>query len=581
MGESKLKPLISLDVFDTAIFRKVYSPTDIFNLVEDNVGNNFKALRISAQDEARNHDIYYNLIDIYKRIKFPFNPKAEIRAEYENCKANPYILDMYNRGEADFIFISDMYLPAPVIKSMLEKCGYKDAQVFVSCDYRALKGDGRLFRMVEGTLQRKIDKHIGDNYHADILGAQKAGIPKVEYVGPPVSDKEVVTPYLENVKLRKLLIENELSKSPIEEKVGYLFSPLILSFTKNLLEEVSERQSIFFNARDGFILYVIARWILKTDKNIKYCRFSRKSCHLPNINTNYRIDSDINRRAMNFFRTLRISTIREFLEMFDFEEDFSQVLYGLGITKDTVLEYPLQKNKIVEKFVIAIQTELYAKARASRKNFKAYINTLGMRSGDIFVDLGHFGSMQSIIRVLTGIQLHGRYIHRFEDRDYLKGIPEDKTSFLPIGYLRLYTGIAELVFSEPVGTSVAYTPEGKVLLNKDTKYRKEVTKGILRGIIRGVKDLIAEEIEVPYDDILRILNRFFTSPTIEEAEFGNSKLFENGSYDNDESVVWYDKDLIKAGKLKECFNRSYWKPAFKTLMKNDKELKSLIRIIEK
>ena len=576
-----MKQLVSLDVFDTAIFRKVFNPTDIFNVVEDNVGNDFKTLRMSAQDEARRKDIFYNLIDIYKRIRFPFNPKEEIKAEYENCKANPYILEMYNKGEADFIFISDMYLPSSVIKSMLEKCGYANPRVFVSCEHKALKGDGKLFKVVQELLGREIYKHVGDNYHADIMGAQKAGIPNVEFVGTPIYSRETITPYLGSVKLRKLLIDSELSDSPIEEKVGYLFSPLVLSFLRSVLDEASKDQTIFFNARDGFILYVIARWILKTDKSIKYCRFSRKSCHLPNINTNYRIDSDVNRRAMNFFRTLRISTIREFLEMFDFKESFTSILRGIGITKDTILEYPTQKNKVMEQFVVAIQTELYNKARESRKNFKAYVSNLGMKSGDIFVDLGHFGSMQSIIRVLTGISLKGRYIHRYEERNYLKEITEDKVSFLPIGYLRLYTGIAELIFSEPTGTSVAYTSEGKVILNRDTKYRKEVTKSILRGIIKGVKDLINENIEIPYDDLIKILDRFFKYPTIEEASFGNSKLFENGSYDNDESVVWYDKGLIREGKLKECYNRSYWKPAFKILMKNDPELKSLIKIVEK
>ena len=30
-------------------------------------------------------------------------------------------------------------------------------------------------------------------------------------------------------------------------------------------------------------------------------------------------------------------------------EDFTEVLKKLGITKDTVLEYPLQKNKIIEE----------------------------------------------------------------------------------------------------------------------------------------------------------------------------------------------------------------------------------------
>ena len=52
----------------------------------------------------------------------------------------------------------------------------------------------------------------------------------------------------------------------------------------------------------------------------------------PNINTNYRIDNEINKRAMNFFRTLRINNIKEFLEMFDFKGDYSKVLNELGIS---------------------------------------------------------------------------------------------------------------------------------------------------------------------------------------------------------------------------------------------------------
>ena len=575
-----MKPLISLDVFDTAIFRKVYNPNDIFNIVADEVGNNFKTLRMVAQDTVRKKDIFYNLIDIYRAISTSFNPKEEIRAEYENCYANPYILDMYNNEEADFIFISDMYLPSTVIKSILEKCGYREPKVYVSCELKALKGSGLLFTKVEEIIGRKISKHIGDNYQADILGAQKAHIPNVEFIGPPVYNKEVYTPALINVKLRKLLIVNEMSSYPIGEKIGYLFTPLILSFTKSVLKEASEGQTIFFNARDGFILYIVARWLLKTNKNIRYCRFSRKSCHFPNISTNYKIDSEQNRKAMNFFRSLRINNIKEFIDMFDFKNDYSRTLKELGIKEDSHLNYSTQKNKVIEKFVVAAQDEIFAKARESRKNFKVYINKLGMKSGDIFIDLGHFGSMQSIIRNITGISLKGRYIHKFENKDYFNGITEDKTSFLPIGFIKMYTGIVELIFSEPVGTCVSYSADGNVLLNKDTKYRKEITKSIVKGALRGVKDLIEEGIEPPYDDILSIMERFLKFPTLEEANFGNSKLFENGSYDKNESIVWYDKELIKKGKLKECYTRSYWKEAFKLLMENDKEFKSLMRFIK-
>jgi hypothetical protein len=189
--------------------------------------------------------------------------------------------------------------------------------------------------------------------------------------------------------------------------------------------------------------------------------------------------------------------------------------------------------------------------------------------------------MQSIIRAVTNISLKGRYIHKFESTEYFKGVIEEKTSFLPVDYLKLYTGISELIFSEPVGTSVGYTIDGKVILNNDNKYRKEVSKAIIRGTLQGVKDLIEEEIEVPYNDIIIILNRFLLEPTIEEAKFGNSKLFENGSYNNDESIVWYDRSLIEKGKVRECYNRSYWKTAFKVLMKNDPEYKFLIKEVEK
>ena len=92
-----MKPLISLDVFDTAIFRKVLYPTDIFNLVEDEVGRNFKVQRIDAQNKCRKINIHYTLLDIYKNLP-TFNPKDEIKAEYVNCEANSYILNLQYRN---------------------------------------------------------------------------------------------------------------------------------------------------------------------------------------------------------------------------------------------------------------------------------------------------------------------------------------------------------------------------------------------------------------------------------------------------------------------------------------------------
>ena len=68
-----MRPLVSLDVFDTAIFRKVIHPENIFDLIEEDVGRNFKSKRIEAQNKARLKDIYYTISDIYKFLPFYIN----------------------------------------------------------------------------------------------------------------------------------------------------------------------------------------------------------------------------------------------------------------------------------------------------------------------------------------------------------------------------------------------------------------------------------------------------------------------------------------------------------------------------
>ena len=577
-----MKPLISLDVFDTAIFRKVFNPTDIFDVVEEKVGNNFKALRIKAQEQARKKSIFYNIIDIYKEISFPFSPKEEIKAEYENCKANPYILNLYNKQEADYIFISDMYLPSLVIKSMLEKCGYKNPQVFVSCELKAVKGNGSLFQKVESNLGRKIFKHIGDNYSCDIVGAQKVRVPEVQYVGPPIYNKEVTTPNIESVKLRKLLIDEELSNNSIEEKIGYIFAPLALAFTQAILNEASANQTIFFNARDGFLLYVIARWILKTKKNIKYCRFSRKSCFVANVLPNYMITHSSNSASLKFFKIQRIHTLRDFLKLFSLDEnyDYSKVLNKYKITLDTVLEFNKNKQAIIEDTLLSVQDKFYSVVMECKRNFLKYVQKIGIKNGDFFVDLGYNGTMQGILTRIAGLKLHGRYINTFDLRGEFQGVLFEKRSFLPISIFRPHGGAAlEAVFSENRGTVVRYDAAGNPVLGKDTKYKKDFTKKILKGLFRGVKDILREDIKLNKEDCSKIILRFLNNPTVEEAQCYNKRVFENGSYNCDESIVWFDEEQIRRGKVRECYIRSYWKTAFKLLLSQSGDFKELERYI--
>lgn len=576
-----MKPLVSLDVFDTAIFRKVYRPTDIFHVVEETVGGNFYAKRIEAQNKARRKNIYFNIFDIYSHIP-QFDLKEEIKAEYANCKANPYILDMYDKGEADYIFISDMHLPEKVIVGMLERCGYKNPRVFVSCDYGAYKSDGKLFRIVEDILGRKIDKHIGDNYNSDIEGSKKAKIPEQEFIGPPIYDKEVVTPELSNPKLRKLLIDEELSDSDIAEKIGYWFAPLTLAFTKSVLDEARDDQTIFFNARDGFLMYIAARWILKTKKKIKYCRFSRKSCFLPNIMVNRELSHPDNKESFKFFAGQKVKTIRELLRVCELDEskNYSTFLKDYGITVDSDIELHPKKSDLILETLLHVQKDLYEVAREARIRFLQYIKNLGMKSNDFFVDIGYVGTMQGIIKRLTGINLKGRYIGTLKNSiGIFQGVQFERKSFFPIDFINPYNGpIMEFIFSEPIGSVNSYSKEGKPIIFGDFKLRKDITRRIVKGVLKGVNDLVELNISPSMEDCMRIMKRYFDNPTVEEASFVNQPIFENRSVR--ESIVKFEKDYIRQGKFPECYKGSYWKSAFKVLLNNDPEYKFLSKYIK-
>ena len=67
---------------------------------------------------------------------------------------------------------------------------------------------------------------------------------------------------------------------------------------------------------------------------------------------------------------------------------------------------------------------------------------------------------------------------------------------------------------------------------------------------------------------------------IKEAEFNNQDLFENGSNEIG-SIVMFNEDMIRQGKIKDCYQKSYWKAAFLVLLKNSQEFKHLIGSISK
>lgn len=172
---------MTFDVFDTLLWRRVLFPADVFDALPRG-GSSWRRLAETAatvwcrrvlRREPRLSDIY--------RL-YPFEAAHELDIEAQLGEPSPWCLalvrDLVARG-VKLAAVSDMYLSAAHIATLLRGAGYPDLPVFVSSDTNLSKQhDGRLFVHVGMSLNAHPERwmHVGDNAHADIAMAQRHGL---------------------------------------------------------------------------------------------------------------------------------------------------------------------------------------------------------------------------------------------------------------------------------------------------------------------------------------------------------------------------------------------------------------------
>ena len=338
-----INSIVSLDVFDTALFRTVFEPKDIFKLIEDKVGKDFYKKRIEAEKKAAEEFTFYNLGDIYKYLP-EFSAFDELEMEYKNCIANFNILNMYNKNPEKYVFISDMYLPSYQIEGLLEKVGYKTPRVFVSCEMRAMKAGGKLFQKVQDKVG-KISCHYGDNYIADIEGAKLAGIQKVVFK-PALYNRDIKIPIVNNPFLKRYLALAHY-KNP-QDKVASYIVPLITEFTKWVLSQRKKGQKVFFLSRDMYIPYVLAKEVLHAP-DVYYLHVSRRSMadlclHSSNQELKDRISSLFSEEEIKQRNQSNLQEILHYLEQFHIKDGDILADIGYAGTVQAAINDALQIN---------------------------------------------------------------------------------------------------------------------------------------------------------------------------------------------------------------------------------------------
>lgn len=200
--------VLSLDCFDTLLWRKVRHPFDVFFDLQSSEA--FRARSFTAKQRAaaeaqarrmqaaRKERFEVSLAEIY-RAAFPdlTDPEveamasAELEAECAACFAFPpavqLILAAKKRG-LRVVIVSDTYFSESQLRVLLKSClpgAAYDAleHVFCSSDHGYSKSNGLFDRVIE-TLREKPDRvlHLGDNPVADHGAARHKGISGVRLV---------------------------------------------------------------------------------------------------------------------------------------------------------------------------------------------------------------------------------------------------------------------------------------------------------------------------------------------------------------------------------------------------------------
>src|SRR5699024_3146021 len=101
-------------------------------------------------------------------IPATFGSNMEWETERKYCFANPYFTEVFRelqKYRTKIVITSDMYLSKEQIRELLDKNGFKGIEeIFASCEYRASKGEGTLYRIVKERMGKNLSYvHVVDN----------------------------------------------------------------------------------------------------------------------------------------------------------------------------------------------------------------------------------------------------------------------------------------------------------------------------------------------------------------------------------------------------------------------------------
>lgn len=412
--------LVSFDIFDTLLLRRISEPRDLFVLL----GNEFKIvgfskIRFEAEKAAREKkQILYgnrevNIFDIYKEINLKtglnieYGVKKEFEFEMEVCFANPYmkiIFDILKKNGKRIIITSDMYWPKEYLDELLKHCGYDGYEdILVSCEWKGGKRNGVLFKRLTMLVEEGQQiVHIGDNPEADIK---------------PAAEFRISTRYYKNVQeIGNIFRENGMSvlirsayrgivnsrmhngTECFSEQYEYGFNYgglFVLGYVNWIHKLALEKRvdKVLFMARDGYIYKKIYDK-LYDDVKSEYALWSRVASM--KYSCDYARDDFLRRNIEH--REGKEWSIKSMLEAIDLQE-MVPLLREYSLREDEII-HAGNKKQIEEFFVKCWEQMLEIQNKRQGYAKEYYKELIGDSKTVLLVDIGWRGDNQLALKRL-------------------------------------------------------------------------------------------------------------------------------------------------------------------------------------
>lgn len=296
--------VLSLDCFDTLLWRQTATPKDVFYLLEQHPL--FQSVGVTAHQRmsaaARCYREKYithgyhqiRLSDIYARFTSltPEQQQAlieeEIKMEISVCRPFAPMVDLIRQAHQlgmKVIIVSDIYFTEAQLRRLLSETLPQDvmtmiSHVFASTDHATSKSDN-LFHVVKSTLQVPATSilHIGDHQTADFTAPKRFGIKSIHFRQFDNTINHYLKRHHAVASLASLALPganiNYACYSPFrqvysllppvpnkpEHTIGYLtFGPIFYTFAKFVCDEIEtlkkagKQPKVFFLLRDAFLL---------------------------------------------------------------------------------------------------------------------------------------------------------------------------------------------------------------------------------------------------------------------------------------------------------------------------------------